>query len=240
MTHRCTLARFSSRTYRLSRPAVVQWRMTSGSSSGGDDALRVNDGVKGVEVNLPNHRFWTQSISSSTATSQDKLLPFIAESVEKISSERFIELGMAIVLSEKSVQLVPIHQGKMQSQHSVNVHTHAPTGQEIVVCGFRPRATHIPGGVEQERPIDASRLRALNEALSAINSATEEELLGEDLAGTPPARIFRYLFYQYFVSSLCHRHYHHYILDPLYARAQVQRTLQMLTPRSISAHTSRC
>ena len=32
---------------------------------------------------------------------------------------------------------------------------------------------------------------ALNHALKAINSVTEEELSGEDLEGTPPSRIFR-------------------------------------------------
>lgn len=57
---------------------------------------------------------------------------------------------------------------------------------------LRPRATHAVLGVsEQERPTDVDRLAALNKALLAINSISSDELLGDDLAGTAPSRIYR-------------------------------------------------
>lgn len=97
---------------------------------------------------------------------------------------------MTLVLSKDYVQLMPIHQGKVQPQHMISVRT-SPDVEEILVCGFRPRATHVPGGVDQERPMNLERLNALKVALRNLNSVTEEDLLGEELAGTPPARIFR-------------------------------------------------
>lgn len=143
----------------------------------------------GLDIYFPNHRFWTQRfpIEPQLLSSPATIVPFVSDTVSKVSSERFIELGIALILDEDRIQLIPIHEGRVQPQHLLSLGTSSSAtvsltsvaGTELIVCGFRPRASHSSTGPsELERPVDEQRLAALNKALGIINSITPEELLG--------------------------------------------------------------
>ena len=158
----------------------------------------------GLDIYLPNHRFWTQRfpIESDQSSTIDSIVPIMSDAVKKVNSERCIELGIGLFLDANRVLLVPIHEGKVQSQHllslpssgtaSASPSSSSHSTAELIVCGFRPRASHASTGPsDNERPVCPQRLSALDKALAGINSATPEDLVGEGLAGTPPARIYR-------------------------------------------------
>ena len=91
--------------------------------------------------------------------------------------------------SGKSI-LVPIHDGMLQPQHA-KVVNHAHTAH-ATLCAFSPRAQHVvTAPSEEDRPVDGARHAALETALAAHANTTSAELLSEELAGTPPARIYR-------------------------------------------------
>jgi len=91
---------------------------------------------------------------------------------------------------ESKSLLVPIHDGMLQAQHAKVVnHNHRSTA---VLCAFSPRAQHVViAPSEEDRPVDEARFKSLEAALATHANITSAELLSEDLAGTPPVRIYR-------------------------------------------------
>lgn len=91
---------------------------------------------------------------------------------------------------ESKSLLVPIHDGMLQTQHAKVVnHNHRSTA---FLCAFSPRAQHVViAPSEEDRPVDDARFKSLEAALATHANITSAELLSEELAGTPPARIYR-------------------------------------------------
>jgi len=102
---------------------------------------------------------------------------------------------MGILFSTQSNTVVPIHEGKLQPQHTAI----SPFSSLLVnnssdllyLCAFSPRAGQVSvSPVEEERQLDEERRDALHIALNSL-SISYEELLTAKFAGTPPARIYR-------------------------------------------------
>ena len=123
--------------------------------------------------------------------------------VSKVNEERFIGLGIGLLYSEESMRMIPIHEGKIQQQHTVDIPTSsnscATPSSNLVVCGFRPRATQVQESMNEdgdlsalnsERQIHQDRLQALDKALAEIESISGSALMG-DLSSSTPGRIYR-------------------------------------------------
>jgi tRNA G18 (ribose-2'-O)-methylase SpoU len=104
---------------------------------------------------------------------------------------------MGVLFSTLSKNLVPIHDGKLQIQHTTKIPeaiipaTKTKDEDMLYLCAFSPRASHVcisPN--EEERPTNMERKVSLDVALGRI-SISWEDLLSERYAGTPPARIYR-------------------------------------------------
>lgn len=158
----------------------------------------------------PEHfRFWTRvltmnypsnSIDVEVVTSELKL----ALAIENIDIIR-MQTGLAMIQSLGL--MIPIHDGVIQTQHvqyipslvtsknvDLNNNSTLPIANntiDVQFYGFSPRAKHVcVSPSEEERFIDPDRVYTLNKALEII-SISAEELLSENMAGTPPSRIYR-------------------------------------------------
>ena len=104
------------------------------------------------------------------------------------------KIVFGVVLLPESNFIVPISNGMIQPQHLTNISSSSSSSvdETMLICGFNPRAGHISiSPFEEERPTNTRRLTALNAALIQLTSTTGEELMDEQYAGTPPARIYR-------------------------------------------------
>ena len=121
---------------------------------------------------------------------------------------------MGVVWSSKSNALLPIIEGKVQIQHTTMIpdalRRPADTTDEkdhLFLCAFSPRASNVcVAPDEEERPVDLNRKEALETALVRLDISSTE-LLSKQLAGTPPARIYR--------SFVCPKMNKTHILEPI-------------------------
>jgi tRNA G18 (ribose-2'-O)-methylase SpoU len=111
-------------------------------------------------------------------------------------------------------------EGKVQLQHttpipevlrtagkSASASTSADDIDHLFLCAFSPRASNVCiAPDEEERPVDLVRRDALEEVLKRM-SISSAELLSHQLAGTPPARIYR--------SFVCPKPNKKFILEPV-------------------------
>lgn len=161
--------------------------------------------LNGLSENL---RFWTKRISldSNITTS----MTLTGNILEKMRSEGLdvakIEMGMVIVPSTN--EIIPIHDGMLQSQHQQEYSKADDNNlQDVLLCGFSRRAsTNAVNPMDEERPINLDRVRALDIALDQFG-ITKEDLLSAEMAGTPAARAYR--------SFIAPRPQATYILEPI-------------------------
>ena len=160
-------------------------------------------------ANLPNHRFWTHEYTQSSGNASALLIP------DELDLSR-VEMG--VVWSSKANCLLPVIDGKVQVQHTTPIpevlrtahNRSSASGDELdhlFLCAFSPRASTVCiAPDEEERPVDLARKDALEEVLKRM-SISSEELLSHQLAGTPPARIYR--------SFVCPKPNKKFILEPV-------------------------
>lgn len=160
-----------------------------------------------------NYRFWSQNlvleVNNSESITLDNIDKLIQESITRNGIE-FARIENGLVFHKSLGIVIPIHDGIVQTQHITkysdnNKHNSlfeddegrplsqcGPDNSDIVLYCFSPRAKHvIISPNEEERPTDVDRLNALIESLKTYANISADELMSEDLAGTPPARIFR-------------------------------------------------
>ena len=145
-------------------------------------------------------RFWSRSIDLATDYTGDTNIDALKEELESNDDTKSINLGFVIIPpstdKEKKHLLVPINEGKVQSQHIRQVdlsHSSATTTttSKAIIGAFNPRAAPVDvSPTEQERPIVQERLDALNQELEKLD-IDNESLLSGIYAGTPPHRIYR-------------------------------------------------
>lgn len=151
-------------------------------------------------------RFWIESVSykgnltrKSSAESVESIKRTMMESGLDVSQ---VEVGIVVApVNDGSHQIIPIHDGLLQNQHTSYQFLHT-SGDEstvgdgtMVVCGFYPRASHAQRSDEDERPLDQERFHALNQALLNSYGIPHTDLLEEKFVGTPPSRIYRSFVY---------------------------------------------
>jgi hypothetical protein len=167
-----------------------------------------------------NYRFWTRTLTMQAPqgdrNSLDELRGCLhaALQAESIDISR-MQTGLAMIQSLGLI--VPIHDGVIQTQHIqplpapnlnsevapiftssispsiISENTDSSSSNNVIVnlYGFSPRAQHvIVAPSEEERPVNVERLEELNRALFKLQ-ISPDELVSDDLAGTPPARIYR-------------------------------------------------
>ena len=169
--------------FRISNRGLIVRRRSSSHKS-----LELN-----AVSNLPNHRFWTQSYRMDVKN-ETNVAQFFNNSLSGDVRIDLSKVQMGIVFSATTKQIIPIHNGKLQVQHTTNAPEYMyQSGAEsnddkltvkngvqqpfegkfddIFLCAFSPRATHvvIPPN-EEERPIDMDRLSALDVALEVTIS----------------------------------------------------------------------
>lgn len=160
--------------------------------------------VNGV-ANLPNHRFWTHEYTQNTGNSSALLIP------DDLDLSR-VEMG--VIWSSKANCLLPIIEGKAQVQHTTPIpqvlrstNSTSDEPDHLFLCAFSPRASNVcVAPDEEERPVNLVRRDALEEVLTRM-SISSKELLSHQLAGTPPARIYR--------SFVCPKANKTFILEPV-------------------------
>lgn len=140
----------------------------------------------------PKNRFWTRNmqLQSTDVLSMDSL-PSVLRSLLELHGIDIAKLDLGLILIERMGLAVPIHDGKLQTQHITPYTTPKPEDNAVQLFGFSPRARHVTvAPSEEERPTDPERLEALLVALKQYKESdiTIEELMSEQLAGTPPAR----------------------------------------------------
>lgn len=147
-----------------------------------------------------NHRFWTQTYRLPARNDSFLESNLIAEQLLQANAEHentfdISRVEMGILFSTQSNTVVPIHEGKLQSQHTAI----SPFSSLLVnnsssllyLCAFSPRAGQVSvSPAEEERQLDEERRDALHIALNSL-SISYEDLLTAKFAGTPPARIYR-------------------------------------------------
>lgn len=150
---------------------------------------------------LSNHRFWTRSYKLPQRNGtiiEDNSNPNQRLKDENDDSPDFSRVEMGILFSTVSNTVVPIHDGKLQVQHTTIMpesfrtkNMEKSNDDLLFLCAFSPRAGQVSvAPVEEERQLDIVRRDALDIALKEL-SILSEELLSKGTAGTPPARIYR-------------------------------------------------
>ena len=184
-------------------------------------------------------RFWSREIAcdvhlggkDSKAAALENVISLLKENGET----KNVAIGMAIAdlptLGEGYI--IPIHDGLVQSQHVLPMgRSNKGEGEEgkILLCAFNPRAQ--PNQVspsEQERAVDPERLLALNKELEAMDISAED-LMGDDLAGTSPAKIYR--------SFVCPRPGKAHLIEPVERAAKRTASQLELSLRQVRADQS--
>lgn len=152
---------------------------------------------------LPNHRFWTHSYKLPAGNSTVTESYHIADQLRDANAaDNMVDLSrveMGILFSTHSNVVVPIHEGKLQEQHTTPIPPSFKSATSssgfndnmLYLCAFSPRAGQVSiAPVEEERQLDEARRDAINIALGKL-SISWEDLMTAKFAGTPPARIYR-------------------------------------------------
>jgi len=102
------------------------------------------------------------------------------------------ELG-AIGLLESELELGLGSKSESETKIEDQGQFKGEVGEAVMVCGFSPRASQTGGeSVDTEaRPVNPARLACLDAAIARYEGMSVALLTGPDLAGTPPARIYR-------------------------------------------------
>lgn len=183
--------------------SLLRTSLSLPSRSRSRPTLRLFCSSKGDKPSIPS-RFWSRSIE---LVSKSENIDALKEELETNADTKSITLGFVIVPPPSGVAaeggkkhlLVPINEGKVQSQHirevdlsSVSHSSSASNGGGKAIIGaFNPRAAPVDvSPAEQERPIVEERLIALNAELARLD-IDNETLLGSTYAGTAPHRIYR-------------------------------------------------
>lgn len=195
----------------------VRWSNISSSGKSSSSSLQGQH-----ESYLGNSRFWTKTINidiDPDDSSTSRLLEKIKETLLSSTAETLPSAQMGVAIYPYRNLLVPIHEGMVQPQHavlmerpfhfqgidldsavasaeSISNSVSNPSGNSsgsLIVCGFSPRANHVMvAPSEEERPIDAARLEALDLALlQCSDPVSGAQLLSDEFAGTSPSRIYR-------------------------------------------------
>ena len=150
---------------------------------------------------LPNHRFWTHSYRvpqrNSTLIENHHIADQLRDANSGDDAVDLSRVEMGILFSTKSNTFVPIHEGKLQHQHTTPIPSHFSSSssslndETLFLCAFSPRAGQVNvAPIEEERQLDEARRDAINAALSKL-SISWEDIMTAKYAGTPPARIYR-------------------------------------------------
>ena len=112
----------------------------------------------------------------------------VSESVEEVvKSLDLSDVDNCFIFYDSFV--VPVQQGQPQLQHITPIPAEKTS---VNVFGLHPRASQVEvSPVDEERPIDWERKKALDAVLPVIVNITAEELLSAEFAGTSPVRIYR-------------------------------------------------
>ena len=132
-----------------------------------------------TDIENPRSRFWIKSFPVTDPNSAS------IDTVVRNLDLRDVDSGFVFF----NALALPVQQGQPQLQHVSAV----PMDRSSVsVCSLRPRASQVNiCPVEEERPIDWDRKKALDSALPLIANISAEDLLSAQFAGTPPVRIYR-------------------------------------------------
>lgn len=180
-------------------------------------------------------RFWSRSIEVTSAQisgSQTKAeaLESAIGALQDSDEAKKVSVGMAIAdMGSEQGFLIPIHEGMVQRQHILATKTEGAAGK-ILLCAFNPRAQpNELSPAEQERPIDPERLAALNKELTEMG-ILPEDLMGNELAGTSPAKIYR--------SFVCPRLGKAHLIEPIERAAKRTASQLELSLRQVRADQS--
>jgi len=213
---------------------------------------------------MEHQRFWTRTLSlpvltppgsdaaSVTAAADlQRVAQFIADSGDAKSkgATDFAPPELGIVLIPRHGLLVPIHEGRLQTQHALVMpqdrdrdqstastptspapasSSDAPDPLSITLCGFAARAQQVSvAPSDEERPVDPERLRALDAALANMTDISGALLTSAQFAGTSPARIYR--------SFVAPRPQARYILEPVERAAKRTAAQIELSLRQVRA-----
>lgn len=170
------------------------------------------------ESYLSNSRFWSKTfilddVAINNVNNNVFLLDYVNRYLNNEITNNNIELNnfprpnIGMVIIPRLNLLIPIHEGKFQSQHAIMLSLTTPTSTSsnednellcntttikttateqlsLTICGFSNRAQQVNvAPIEEERPIDYIRLAALDLALLEVSDITGEELLSAKLAG---------------------------------------------------------
>lgn len=165
---------------------VQKYNMTSSTKS--IRHLRLFSSKKNIDTYFQNNRFWSQTITAEKNITLGEVSSYAINNGIDLSR---INYGLALIPSLKMI--IPIHEGLIQQQHASTVPIdHQIQQNDIIICGFSPRAAHIcTTPEEKDRPTDPLRLEALNTAILRFGTIAPDKLVSEEYAGTSPARIYR-------------------------------------------------
>jgi tRNA G18 (ribose-2'-O)-methylase SpoU len=196
-------------------------------------------GATAKEEHIPS-RFWSRTLKydvraiAAHLTKEEKLSMLIKEIQEDISITN-VFTGMAITSvpggDHCEGYVLPIHDGQIQKQHVTATTMNAVGGNRdeirVHLFAFNPRAQRMETSPSaEERPIDTERLAALNVQLANMNIQVED-LMGGNLAGTPPAKIYR--------SFVCPRPGKQHLIEPIERAAKRTASQIELSLRQVRA-----
>jgi 23S rRNA (guanosine2251-2'-O)-methyltransferase len=186
-------------------------------------------------------RFWSQTLKydaraiEAHLTKEEKLSMLIKE-MQKDTSITKVFTGMAITSvpgDDHEGYVLPIHDGQIQKQHITATTMNAVRGNRdgiyipVHLFSFNPRAQQIETSpAAEERPIDTERLAALNVQLANMNILVDD-LMSGNLAGTPPAKIYR--------SFVCPRPGKQHLIEPIERAAKRTASQIELSLRQVRA-----
>ncbi len=145
-------------------------------------------------------RFWSHKIkieSHEEKLNKRDAIDSIVRQVQASHETSRVANGIAMTKlpgdkDENLMLMIPVQNGVAQPQHLVYAReSEFHTLDSIFLCAFNPRAQpNEMSPSEEERPINAERLEALNLELKLLN-IDSADLVGSGLAGTSPAKIYR-------------------------------------------------
>jgi 23S rRNA (guanosine2251-2'-O)-methyltransferase len=152
---------------------------------------------------LVNHRFWTRYYKlperNSTLSEVNHISDQLRDASQGDNAIDISRVEMGILFSTQTNVVVPIHEGKLQEQHTTMLPDSLRSSNSnntfnedmLFLCAFSPRAGQVTvAPIEEERILNVERRDAINLALEEL-SINWEDLLTAKFAGTPPGRIYR-------------------------------------------------
>ena len=73
--------------------------------------------ILGKDMYIQNQRFWAQVFKVDETVAHKDVQKFVS----KVNDEKFISLGIGLVCGKNGMRMMPIHEGKIQQQHVVDI-----------------------------------------------------------------------------------------------------------------------